>query len=76
MGERGSDVTIDMEIEFEKHQPILSMRDGSIAGCQCMDRIFYREHESWGAHLLAVADALLGPDRPMSDKSPLWCCER
>lgn len=52
--------TIDMEIEFERHQPVLSMRDGSVAGCQCMDRVFYREYETWGSHLLGVAEAVLG----------------
>ena len=46
---------VDLEIEMERHQPILSMKDGSIRGCQCMDRVFHREHESWGSHLADVA---------------------
>ena len=36
------------------HQPVLSMRDGSIAGCQCLDRVFIKGKEDWGTHLAMV----------------------
>lgn len=43
-----------VENDLHRHQPILSIKDGSIAGCQCMDRVFYRGHEDWGSHLAEV----------------------
>lgn len=48
-----------VEIEFARHEPVLSMRDGHIAGCQCMDRVFYSKTEDWGAHLADVHASLL-----------------
>ena len=39
-----------------KHRPILSMRDGSIASCKCMDRVFYNGREDWDSH---IADSLI-----------------
>lgn len=47
-----------LEQELFKHQPVLSMRDGSIAGCQCMDRVFSKRTEDWGTHLAEVFHAL------------------
>ena len=38
------------------HRPILSMQDGSIASCTCMDRVFITGSEEWDTH---VADAIL-----------------
>lgn len=54
-----------LEQELYQHQPVLSMVDGSIAGCQCMDRVFYRATaEDWGTHLAEVFLALgFLPDR-------------
>lgn len=46
------------EQELFKHQPVLSMDDGSIRGCQCMDRVFCRKTEDWGTHLAEVFDRL------------------
>lgn len=46
------------EQELWKHQPVLSMEDGSIRGCQCLDRVFYRGTEDWGTHLAGVFRAL------------------
>lgn len=43
------------EWSFE-HRPILSMRDGSIASCKCMDRVFITGQEDWDQH---IADAIL-----------------
>jgi hypothetical protein len=48
-----------LEQELFKHQPVLSMTDGSIAGCQCMDRVFYKRTEDWGTHLAEVFEALV-----------------
>ena len=42
------------EWSFE-HRPILSMRDGSIASCKCMDRVF-SDGEDWDRH---IADSVL-----------------
>ena len=47
-----------LEQELYQHQPVLSMKDGSIAGCQCMDRVFYKAVEDWGTHLAEVFQAL------------------
>ncbi len=47
------------ENELHRHQPILSMEDGSIAGCQCMDRVFYRGGEDWGSHLAEVCNGYM-----------------
>jgi hypothetical protein len=46
-----------LELEIGKHIPVLSVEDGSIRGCQCMDRVFYRHTEDWPSHL---ADVVLG----------------
>lgn len=43
----------DWEQEMFRHQPVLSMADGSIAGCQCLDRVFTKG-EDWGTHLAIV----------------------
>lgn len=43
-----------LEQDLFKHQPLLSMSDGSIAGCQCMDRVFHKRTEDWGTHLAEV----------------------
>lgn len=43
----------DWEQEMFRHQPVLSMADGSIAGCQCLDRVFAKG-EDWGTHLAIV----------------------
>ena len=42
------------EQELFKHQPVLSMKDGGIAGCKCMDRVFVTKTEDWGTHLAEV----------------------
>ena len=34
------------------------MKDGGIAGCKCMDRVFCNQAEDWGTHLAEVFDAL------------------
>lgn len=47
-----------LEQELWKHQPVLSMEDGSIRGCQCLDRVFLRGREDWGTHLAEVFRAL------------------
>ncbi len=47
-----------LEQKLWKHQPVLSMEDGSIRGCQCLDRVFYRGTEDWGTHLAEVFKAL------------------
>ena len=47
-----------LEQELFKHQPVLSMRDGSIAGCQCLDRVFHKDTEDWGTHLAEVFESL------------------
>ena len=54
------------EQELFKHQPVLSMKDGGIAGCKCMDRVFYNQTEDWGTHLAEVFDALAAPVQPSS----------
>jgi hypothetical protein len=43
-----------LELEMGKHVPVLSFEDGSIRGCQCMDRVFYRHTEDWSSHLADV----------------------
>lgn len=52
------------EQELFKHQPVLSMKDGGIAGCKCMDRVFSNQTEDWGTHLAEVFDALAAPVQP------------
>lgn len=47
-----------LEQELFKHQPVLSMREGSIAGCQCLDRVFHKDTEDWGTHLAEVFESL------------------
>lgn len=47
-----------LEQELFKHQPVLSMTDGSIAGCQCMDRVFRKRTEDWGTHLAEIFESL------------------
>ena len=54
------------EQELFKHQPVLSMKDGGIAGCKCMDRVFYNQTEDWGTHLAEVFDTLAAPVQPSS----------
>ena len=54
------------EQELFKHQPVLSMKDGGIAGCKCIDRVFYNQTEDWGTHLAEVFDALAAPVQPSS----------
>lgn len=49
----GDDV---VELDMYRHQPVLSMEDGRIMGCQCMDRVFYKDHEDWGSHLAEVCE--------------------
>lgn len=39
-----------------EHRPILSMKDGHIASCKCMDRVFVNGQEDWDQH---IADSLL-----------------
>jgi hypothetical protein len=51
-----------LEEELYQHQPVLSIADGSIAGCQCMDRVFYKPAEDWGTHLAEVFRAVRLPD--------------
>ena len=56
-GEPNDDRTPEFEAieqELFKHQPLLSMQDGSIRGCKCMDRVFYNQAEDWGTHLAEV----------------------
>lgn len=48
-----------LEIEMWRHQPVLSMQDGSTRGCQCSDSVFVNEVEDWGSHLAAVVIAHL-----------------
>ncbi len=58
-----------LEQELFKHQPVLSMHDGSIAGCQCMDRVFVRKSEDWGTHLASVFfDLLAAHDREVREE--------
>lgn len=47
------------EQEMFRHQPVLSMRDGSIAGCQCLDRVFVKGREDWGTHLATIITSRL-----------------
>jgi PTH2 family peptidyl-tRNA hydrolase len=49
----------DWEQEMFRHQPVLSMRDGSIAGCQCLDRVFVKGREDWGTHLATIITSRL-----------------
>lgn len=56
-GERSPEFD-SLEQELFKHQPVLSMRDGSIAGCQCLDRVFHKDAEVWGTHLAEVFESL------------------
>ena len=56
-GEPNNDRTPEFEAieqELFKHQPLLSMQDGSIRGCKCMDRVFVTKTEDWGTHLAEV----------------------
>jgi len=56
-GEPNDDRTPEFEAieqELFKHQPLLSMQDGSIRGCKCMDRVFVTKTEDWGTHLAEV----------------------
>ena len=56
-GEPDDDRTPEFEAieqELFKHQPLLSMQDGSIRGCKCMDRVFVTKTEDWGTHLAEV----------------------
>jgi hypothetical protein len=43
-----------LEQKLFKHQPVMSMRDGGIVGCQCLDRVFVAKSEDWGTHLADV----------------------
>lgn len=62
-----------LEQELFKHQPVLSMIDGHIAGCQCMDRVFHKSAEDWGTHLAEVFEALRRPEVPESQiECPHW----
>lgn len=62
----------DWEQEMFRHQPVLSMADGSVAGCQCLDRVFVKGREDWGSHLAAVITARLpGPQGEPSDAEVL-----
>jgi hypothetical protein len=47
---------VDLEIELERHQPVVRMDDGRIGGCQCMDRVFYLGREDWSTHLADVVE--------------------
>ncbi|GAA1149341.1 hypothetical protein F6W69_10560 [Microbacterium oxydans] len=47
------------EQEMFRHQPVLSMADGSIAGCQCLDRVFVKGREDWGTHLASIVTSRL-----------------
>ena len=49
----------DWEQEMFRHQPVLSMHDGSIAGCQCLDRVFVKGREDWGTHLATIITSRL-----------------
>lgn len=49
----------DWEQEMFRHQPVLSMHDGGIAGCQCLDRVFVKGREDWGTHLAQIITARL-----------------
>lgn len=51
------------EWSFE-HRPILSMRDGSIAACKCMDRVFINGQEDWDRHIAESLMTLLHPNQP------------
>lgn len=60
-GEPNDDRTPEFEAieqELFKHQPVLSMQDGSIRGCKCMDRVFLTKTEDWGTHLAEVFEQL------------------
>lgn len=50
------------EQEMFRHQPVLSMADGSIAGCQCLDRVFVKGREDWGTHLASVITSRLAQE--------------
>tara|TARA_Y100001973_G_scaffold103735_1_gene171683 strand:+ start:2545 stop:3015 length:471 start_codon:yes stop_codon:yes gene_type:complete len=47
------------ENDLHRHQPVLSIMDGSIRGCQCSDRVFYRGREDWGSHLAGVCSGYM-----------------
>lgn len=49
-----------------RHQPVLSMADGSIAGCLCLDRVFAKGREDWGTHLASIITARLEPQALLS----------
>ena len=68
------------EQELFKHQPVLSMKDGGIAGCKCMDRVFYNQAEDWGTHLAEVFDALAAAvvqreHRGRGQRTPRCCAD-
>jgi len=56
-----------IEQELFKHQPVLSMSDGHIAGCQCLDRVFQTRTEDWGTHLAEVFEHH-NASRPITDE--------
>jgi hypothetical protein len=58
-----------LEQKLWKHQPVLSMEDGSIRGCQCLDRVFHRGTEDWGTHLAEVFQALSRAAAPEDDRA-------
>lgn len=64
----------DWEQEMFRHQPVLSMHDGSIAGCQCLNRVFVKGREDWGTHLATIITSRLTaePQGEPSDALPLW----
>lgn len=47
------------EQEMFRHRPVVSMEDGRIAGCQCLDRVFVKDREDWGTHLALVITSRL-----------------
>lgn len=58
----------DWEQEMFRHQPVLSMQDGSIAGCQCLDRVFVKGREDWGTHLASVITARIPRPQDNSER--------
>ena len=77
-GEPNDDRTPEFEAieqELFKHQPLLSMQDGSIRGCKCMDRVFVTKTEDWGTHLAEVFTRLSRatvPDAATEEPSREW----
>lgn len=47
------------------HQPVLSIHDGGIVGCQCLDRVFVKGKEDWGSHLASIITARLRASQPV-----------